>query len=146
MSTIPKVPAQQALSLLQAQFDQAVQLSNGARDDSKFMSWHEQTSRVMKGIFGQDEVDKLDEIYFSPASTSHNTTDAHYQEAYKRGLTAATAMLQGQMMEIKNFWPDETASQSTSPCRQIHAAYSGRVRHAGSAACTAQNSFQQRPA
>ena len=113
-----------ALSLVQEQLD----LLRSFRDASVgpgFDRWHRDTRVVLERVFGKgsDQTEEFSGIRFTPMILTDEETRQRVldSEAFSKGVSQCTALLESIISEIERFWDDngETGDASLGPLERV---------------------------
>ncbi len=89
---------------------------NQQDETEPFQKWQRDVLATLKYVFPKnlDYVREFDAIsYFPSMIVPGQTPDRVYREAFQSGLSSARAMLQSQIEEVTQFWPDEKLSEQS---------------------------------
>jgi REase_DpnII-MboI len=95
---------------LQEQLDAIGTIEGHRREWHFFQKWHRDTEVVIERVFGKSSRHAADFhlVRFTPIAVSSGTSDATYDDAYRRGLEHARAVLTSMVEELQKFGQVDT--------------------------------------
>ncbi len=93
------------------------QLSSGSPD---FKKWHRNTEVAIENTFGAKSRHLKDfkGVHYSVLIATLSTPKSEFEQAYARGLNAATSVLQSMIEEVEEYWEDDVATEPTLDARR----------------------------
>lgn len=113
-----KLTKQEAIQKLDALVSRIPSLENQKSFSEDFKKWQHDARALLKHAFPTDNeyVKEFDDISYSLGFFSSGTPDISFEEAFRRGLGSARAMLESRIDEIAQFWPEpDVRTKSDNP-------------------------------
>jgi len=136
-----RLTQEEALGKLGQQCDLIGDLRQKPRFSPEYKKWRRDTEVVIENIFGNESRHLKDftGINYRLGYLGPGTADYEYDEAFDRGLTSATAVLESMRDEVAAFWDNEPSVPSRGPvtivehiCDRFHLVVRQvRSRHGG---------------
>ena len=113
MTKTAKATALQRLQRAQSKISELEQLPSSSPE---FTKWQRNTEVAIVKTFGNDtrHFPDFTNINYSLSVVSTSTTDAEFEEAYRRGLGRARSVLESMLEEIEEYWEDEETKSRRS--------------------------------
>lgn len=100
---------QDAIAKLQSLVDRIPSLERQRRFSEDFKKWNNDTRIALKWVFKDDPsaAKEFESIKYTLGAYSGSTPDSAFEEAFRRGLSSARALLQSRIDEIDEFWAED---------------------------------------
>jgi predicted nucleotide-binding protein len=104
----------EALARIQKQIDAIPEVRAAGRKAPAFARWNRDTTVLLGYVFGTDHqnLEHFSSVRYSLGAISSLTPESAFVDAFNRGLSGAEAVLQSMQTEIREFWPNDSASPS----------------------------------
>jgi predicted nucleotide-binding protein len=108
---------QEVVAKLQSLVDRIPSLEGQRRFSEDFKKWANDAKIALKWIFKDDPsaVTELETIKYTLGAYSSGTPDSAFEDAFRRGLSSARALLQARVDEIQEFWVENGPEPAIKP-------------------------------
>jgi hypothetical protein len=97
---------QEAIQKLRRQLELVGRLHSTPRNSPEFQKWRRDTEVAIENIFGGDtrHLRDFSSIRYTPGSYSMRDAEAAFNEAFRKGLQNAQAILSSMVEEVEEYW------------------------------------------
>ncbi|MBI5216305.1 MAG: nucleotide-binding protein [Ignavibacteriae bacterium] len=110
---MPKLTKKVALEKLDRGIKQIDEVKAKGRRSPDFKKWYRDTEIDISYVFGEKSrhLNDFDKISYSLGAFHSRTPDSAFEDAFRRGMESARAILQSMVQEVQEYWDEEERTE-----------------------------------